>query len=155
MERMILTSDAFYDGTKIPEKYASTKKGQNYSPPLNWTNAPSGTVSFSIIAEDVSIPFIGKITHWVIYNIPGAYFGLRENPPDTKFIDGIIQGKNIYFKNAYLGPDPISGSHEYIFTIYALDCMIDKKNATAKALLKLMENHILDSAKLSGFYSKK
>jgi phosphatidylethanolamine-binding protein (PEBP) family uncharacterized protein len=50
------------------------------SPPLRWNNPPKGTKSFVLTLEDLDTPF-GKITHWVIYNIPAEKRELSEAIP--------------------------------------------------------------------------
>src|SRR5258708_2140098 len=61
------------DGTSIPERY--TQAGDEDSPPLEWTNAPDGVVSFTLIVHDVDAA-IGNgtddILHWMVWNIPGT-----------------------------------------------------------------------------------
>lgn len=156
-----LYSKAFKDEQKIPEIYSSTDRGKNISPPLYWENVPDKTESFVLIQEDIDIPrlfspFSGKITHWIIYNIPSDKKELKEGIPRQKYLkDGSVQTKNIYMQNGYLGPNPIWGTHRYIFTIYALDIVISsKKTKNKNALLKNMKDHVLAKAEIVGIYSK-
>ena len=67
-----LTSAAFADGQPIPVKY--TADALDISPPLAWTNAPAGTKSFALIADDPDAP-AGTWMHWVIYDLPPATTG--------------------------------------------------------------------------------
>lgn len=157
-----LYSKAFEDGQKIPAIYSSTKEGKNISPPLHWENIPGGTKSFVLIQEDIDIPrifspFSGKITHWIIYNIPPDKRALKENIPKQGFLpDGSIQVKNIYRQSGYLGPNPIWGTHRYLFTLYALDTLVNSKEIKNKnELLKIMNDHILDKTEITGIYTKK
>ncbi|HEX3044486.1 MAG TPA: YbhB/YbcL family Raf kinase inhibitor-like protein [Bacillota bacterium] len=157
MEHFQLFSKAFQDGGDIPERYSSTRKGQNISPPLHWVDPPTGTKSFAIITDDLDIPFGFIFTHWVVYNIPALKQELSEGVPHQRtFSDGAIQGKNSYGKNEYLGPNPIvGGKHRYVFYIYALDRMLNPDpDISKKKLLKVMEGHILGQAQLMGCYSK-
>ena len=157
MEHFQLSSKAFQDGGDIPERYSSTRKGQNISPPLHWVDSPAGTKSFALIADDLDIPFGFIFTHWVVYNIPALKQELQEGVPHQRtFSDGTIQGKNSFRKNEYLGPNPIvGGKHRYVFVIYALDKMLNPDpKISKKKLLKAMEGHILGQAQLMGCYSK-
>src|SRR5207237_1026743 len=45
-----LTSPAFADGSAVPAKY--TCDGADVSPPLVWSGAPAGTVSFALPVDD-------------------------------------------------------------------------------------------------------
>lgn len=49
-----LTSPAFRDGERIPARY--TADGENFSPPLQWSDPPPGTKSFAIVVEDPDAP---------------------------------------------------------------------------------------------------
>ena len=71
-----ITSPAFAAGQPIPEKY--TCDGLDVSPPLQWTNAPAGTKSFALIADDPDAP-MGTWVHWVLYNLPAGTTSLAEN----------------------------------------------------------------------------
>ncbi len=91
-------SKAFKDGQNIPEIYSSTRAGENISPPLHWENVPVGTKSFALIQEDIDIPrlcspFSGKITHWIIYNIPPGQSELKENILKKKYLKNKSQNK--------------------------------------------------------------
>ncbi len=70
-----ITSSAFEEGGMIPKKY--TCDGENVSPPLSWSNSPSGTKSFALICDDPDAP-AGIWVHWVVYNIPAGEKGLIE-----------------------------------------------------------------------------
>jgi Raf kinase inhibitor-like YbhB/YbcL family protein len=152
-----LFSKVFKDGEEIPERYSSTRDGQNISPPLHWVNPPKGTQRFALIVEDLDIPLGFIFTHWVLYNIPADKQELMEGVPRQKvFGDGIIQGKNSWMKNEYYGLNPVWGTHRYRFTIYALDTgMKQDLNLNKKKLLRAIAGHILSQAQLVGCYSKK
>ncbi len=153
-----LRSLAFKDREIMPDIYSKTEKGKNLSPSLSWTGAPEGTKSFAIIVEDTNQPFTFiPITHWLIYNIPPDTKELAEGISNSKSLpDNIVEGLNWTGKKGYIGPDPISKKQRtYCFNIYALDTVL-KPNPKMKRikLLKLIENHTLAKARLSGYYSK-
>ncbi len=115
-----ITCPAFAAGRPIPEKY--TCDGPDVSPPLAWTNAPAGTKSFALIADDPDAPG-GIWVHWVVYNLPPTLTALAENtPPSPQLPDGAKQGVNDFGQTGYRGPCPPAGRlHRYVFNIYALD----------------------------------
>jgi len=149
-----LTSTAFAHKDMIPALYTCT--GENISPPLSWIDAPEGTKSFVLLMEDLDVP-LGKLTHWILYNISPEIYELPENiPHNARPINGIFQGKNSMRKQGYMGPCPPFGKHRYLFTLSALDCMIDyDENMNKRRLMKVIEGHVLDTSKLMGFYKKK
>lgn len=152
-----ISSPAFQCGEQMPERFSNTGAGRNISPPLTWENPPEGTKCFALIAEDIDAPVIGLITHWILYNIPAPQRELAENVPhQASFPDGMMQGRNFYRQNGYMGPSPPFGTHRYYFRIYALDAALPPEpKMHRKKLLKMMENHILGQAQLLGRYSKR
>lgn len=148
-----LTSTAFKDGEAIPEDY--TCDGRNVSPPLSWENAPKGAEGFAIIMDDPDAPG-GTFTHWIIVNIPANETGLQEGIPKTeKLENGAIQGKNSAGKIGYSGPCPPSGTHRYIFRIYALHMKLDlQPGADMTQMEATMRDHIMGKAELMGTYRR-
>src|SRR5260370_42578432 len=70
MERaMKLVSSAFDDSAAIPRRF--TCDGENLSPPLQWSGAPAGTLSFVLLCDDPDAP-AGTWHHWAPYDIPPA-----------------------------------------------------------------------------------
>jgi Raf kinase inhibitor-like YbhB/YbcL family protein len=158
---MILESSAFTHGQPIPVRY--TADGADVSPPLSWTDPPAGTRSFALVADDPDAagrPWV----HWVIYNIPAATFSLKESVPPAaqpfgsaqgRPFSGIRQGINDFRKTGYGGPSPPSGTHHYVFTLYALDAELAlPAGATKPQLLAAVKGHVLAEAKLIGTYRR-
>lgn len=149
-----LTSDAFKAGEEIPDKYTyklgAQCNGENYSPPLHWEGAPDETRSFVLTVID---PDGGNWVHWLLLNIPADITALPEavNGP----LIGIA-GKNSFRETGYGGPCPPSGTHRYIFTLYALDTTLQVQPGTALTEVKpLLENHVLDQCELTALRTKK
>ncbi len=150
----VLTSSAFQDGERIPDRY--TCKGEDLSPPLSWRGAPAGTKSFALIVEDPDAPG-GTFVHWVIYNLPAALTELSEGVPASEQLeDGALQGINDFRTIGYRGPCPPPGKpHRYFFILRALDRELELKAGATKAELeKEIEGHVLAEAKLIGTYSR-
>ena len=60
--------------------------------------------------------------------------------------------------NAGFGEDqsPFNWNHEYVFTLYTLDCKLEASEKSKKEdILKLAEGHILQKAELRGRYQRK
>jgi Raf kinase inhibitor-like YbhB/YbcL family protein len=66
---MRLTSTAFADGSAIPRRF--TCDGEDVSPPLNWSDAPTDTRSFALLCDDPDAP-AGTWHHWAAYDIPSG-----------------------------------------------------------------------------------
>lgn len=149
-----IKSNAFKNNESIPQKY--TCKGEDISPPLFWSDVPSGVKSFVLICDDPDAP-VGTWDHWVIYNIPSDRVTMEENIPKIDQLpDGSLQGKNGWDKVGYGGPCPPPGKpHRYFFKLYALDIMLDlKAGAVKNDVLKAMEGHILDQAEIIGIFKR-
>lgn len=153
-DMFVLISSAFENNGAIPEKYAyklgTQCKGENYSPPLGWSGAPAGTESFLLTVID---PDGGNWVHWLLVNIPADLNALTEvvNGPEEG-----IAGHNSFGKNGYGGPCPPSGTHRYIFTLYALDTILEvEPGVSLEEVTPLFKNHILAQCQLVGLKSAK
>src|SRR5687768_16586323 len=148
-----LTSNAFTQEGTIPAQYACT--GSDISPSLAWSEPPAGTQSFALIMDDPDAP-AGTWVHWVLFNIPTSSRGLTEGIPSQGTLsDGSLHGKNSGGNLGYSGPCPPSGTHRYVFKLYALDEMLGlSSGADNGELLKAMEGHILAQGELMGMFSK-
>ncbi len=115
-----LTSTAFQKGETIPKQY--TGDGADQSPPLRWSEPPSGTKSIALICDDPDAPR-GTWVHWVLFNLPPQTRELEEGVPTTATLgNGAKQGKNDFGNIGYGGPAPPKGKpHRYFFKLYALD----------------------------------
>ena len=135
---MKITSDAFQDNEPIPDKYGRAHDDVN--PPLTLSETSVDTKSFALIMDDPDAP--GRtFTHWVVYNMaPGTL--------------QIIEGLSGYGEKSYGGPAPPSGTHRYIFTVFALDTELEPdEDMDAGKLRRAMDGHIIDSAQITGLYS--
>lgn len=146
-----LESPAFQNGAAIPKIY--TCDGNNSSPALKWTRGPEGTNSYAIIAEDPDAPN-GTWTHWILYDLPPTVFNLPYDVPSIqKLANAEKHGINDFGNLGYGGPCPPSGTHQYIFRIYALkDVLSFKKPPQRKEFLEALEGKILAEGELMGKY---
>ena len=117
---MTLTSSALTEGATFAA--TNTCAGVNTSPPLSWTGAPTGTMSYAVALTDLSI----NAVHWVIYDIPAATTSLPAAlPPDTTLTTP-VSAKQIHKTEffgaggAYRGPCPSGNLHNYQFEVSAI-----------------------------------
>ena len=150
---MQMASKAFQDGAAIPQKY--TCEGEDISPALEWTSVPDEAMTLALISDDPDAPD-GTWVHWVLYNVPAHILEIAENlPREGQLENGIMQGQNDFKNIGYGGPCPPSGTHRYVFKLFALDKELElQPGATKRQLLQAMEGHILDRAQFMGTYSK-
>ncbi len=118
-----LASTAFLEGAEIPAEYtcvsANGSIASRPSPPLAWGAGPAGTMGYAIVLKDTQNGF----THWAIWDIPADKLALprdvsqaSHSPPDpsgSKQVGGNDESLG------YIRPCPPSGSHPYVFTLYA------------------------------------
>ena len=150
-----ISSTAFSDGQKIP--VAHSGDGADTSPPLAWSDAPAGTVSWALICEDPDAPR-GTYTHWVLFNLPAETHQLPGGVShDATLADGARHGTNDFGKLGYGGPAPPAGKpHRYFFKLYALDTLLEKlpSGASRSELLAAIEGHVLAEAHVMGTYQR-
>ena len=156
---LIMTTDAWEDGGVIPNKYTgAAAPAAPVSPALKWSQVPAGTQSFVLLMHDPE-PVLQKgskmdITHWLIWNIPGASTGLAEGVAAGELPDGSRQVS--LRSNAYMGPGAPAGPyHHYTFELYALDTKLEvpqgtpqEAAATRNAVVSAMDGHVLGKAVL-------
>ena len=149
-----MKSPAFAQGKMIQKKY--TCDGADVSPPLTWTEPPSGTKGFALIADDPDAP-MGTWVHWVVYDLPVGARQLAEGVPKQETLpDGTKQGSNDFRRIGYGGPCPPAGPvHRYFFKLYAVDKKIGlPPGATKQQVLEAIKDHTLGQAELIGTYQR-
>jgi Raf kinase inhibitor-like YbhB/YbcL family protein len=153
-----LTSPAFVEGGEIPTRY--TCEGQGVSPPLAWSELPSGTRSLALIVDDPDAPDpkAPKMTwvHWVLYNVPPTANQLPEAAAPGTLPTGTCEGLNDWKRTGYGGPCPPIGRHRYFHKLFALDTVLPDLGRPTKAQLEqAMQGHVLAAAELVGTYEKR
>lgn len=139
------------DAGKLPVKF--TADGLNISPHIGWQRIPRNAKSIAIMMND-SNSSKGFWIHWGIFNIPSFLIELEENVPTERTLEfNIRQIVNDFGKVGYYGPLSANGNRKYVFTVCALDTMLDLPfNPTSKDLLKAIQGHILEKALLRTNY---
>jgi Raf kinase inhibitor-like YbhB/YbcL family protein len=149
-----LRSPDFANGANIPRAF--TCDGEDRSPALEWTDAPPGTKTFALIADDPDAP-AGTWVHWVIYNIPASANALTGGvEKKEQLADGSRQGRNDFRKTGYNGPCPPPGkAHRYFFKLYALSTDLTLAAGAGKSdVERAMAAHILANAEWIGRYQR-
>ncbi len=108
---MQLTSTCFIPGGELAQRYG--KRSENISPQLSWDGVPDGTRSFALSFVDVH-PIARGFVHWLLVDLDSATRELPEGAAGG----GLPRGARELVP--YAGPFPPSGTHEYVFTLYAL-----------------------------------
>jgi Raf kinase inhibitor-like YbhB/YbcL family protein len=149
---MTLTSPAFADGERMPDKY--TRLGENLMPPLKWGGAPEEAKSFALIVEDPDAPS-GTFRHCGVFNIPKDWNQLGQSA-DTAPGGGPRFSENDFGNARYDGPQPPKGHglHHYRFRLAALDVPNLKvpDSAGVEAMWKEARSHILSETSLTGTF---
>ncbi len=148
-----LRSDAFDDGGAIPKRF--TCDGDDVSPPLAWSEPPPRTKSLALIVDDPDAP-AGTFTHWVLFNLPANRLSLEAGFASNQSAGPAKQGTNDFGKAGYGGPCPPSGTHHYIFHLYALDALLNLDTGAGRgAVLSALKGHILAEGRLTGTYARR
>jgi Raf kinase inhibitor-like YbhB/YbcL family protein len=110
---------------------------------------PETAKSLALIMHDPDAPS-GDYVHWTLWDIPADTGTLAANSVPV----GAVQGINSSGENKYMGPCPPSGTHRYMFELYALDTSLSLPAETQREdLLKTMEGRVLEKATLTGTFS--
>lgn len=145
-----LHSVAFQHGKQIPREF--TGFGDDINPPLSWTGVPNQAQALAIVVDDPDAPG-GTFTHWTVWNLPPRLEGLEAG---AKVIPiGGIEGRTSFGRSGYGGPKPPSGTHRYVFRLFALDRFLDlPQNAPAEDVWRQLATHTLAWGELVGTVSR-
>ena len=143
---MRITSPAFEDEADIPAQY--TCDGADISPPLQIGGLPTEAASLVLVMDDPDAP-VGTWDHWVAYDIA----------PTTEIPEAVEElgtsGTNSWESTGYGGPCPPSGTHRYVFQLFALDTELGWEPGMDKtSVLEAIHDHVLAEASLLGFYTR-
>jgi Raf kinase inhibitor-like YbhB/YbcL family protein len=154
-----LTSPAFEHQRQIPSEFSC--EGHAGSPPLTWPEVPRGTRSLVLLAVDSDIPSsrvrLMEFVHWVVYDLPAETRSLPSQVSLKELAElGAVMGRNGYGHRQYIAPCPVSGTHRYVYRLYALDVEdLEPKRDHKAGVLWAMEGHILGYGELVGLYHLK
>lgn len=155
-----IKNDGYFDDRY--GKYGLCENGTPVvSPPIKFVDAPKGTVSFAIVAEDKDAVMVSGFSwiHWLACNVHED-IGEDASRNAPEFLQGVnslvsIQGERKTAEEAsfYGGMAPPDKDHLYEIHVYALDCDLPLKNGFyMNELYRAMEGHVLAENTLKGWY---
>ncbi len=135
--RPSLTSSAFADGADMPAAHACAQQGgTNAVPPLAWTGFPADA-QLVLVVHDPDAPIPGGFTHLVTVIPAGTTSVGPGSAPMEK----------------WRGPCPPSGTHHYVFTLYAFPSAVALPATPDKAAIDAVAPRAVASATLTGLFT--
>ena len=144
--KLKLSSTVFDPDQPIPAVY--TCSGANVNPPLTIENPPGNAKEFVLIVHDPDAVG-GDWVHWTVWNIPVDTTSIAEHSVPA----GAAEGVTSFGGPGYGGPCPQNGSgtHRYMFDLYALnDTLSLHANTSKDGLVAAMNGKVLARAQLIG-----
>lgn len=143
-------STDFNDNGLIPSQY--TCDGEGRFPTLKIEDIPATTTSLALIVDDPDAPAWTR-DHLLLANIP-----LTEDPYviiSQDNFDTAILGQNSRGELTRWAPCPPSGTHRYVFKVYALSEKLDLTSWFSKErVLELIWEKIVDQSQIVGLYAR-
>jgi len=145
MQRLHITSPEFEDNGWIPSQF--TCEGDGVNPPIKIRSIPGEAQSLVLLLEDPDAPG-GTFDHWVMWNIDTTGDIAADSRPG-------ICGLNSKGTVGYYPPCPPTGSHHYIFVVFALDKKLPlAEGSSKKQLLESIDGAVIAKGTLTGRYEK-
>lgn len=155
-ETLALTSPAFADATPMPELYRGRLRGENVSPPLEWSAPPAGTRELVLLCEDPDVPFGKAGVHVLAVGITPETTSIPERGLQrSSAAPGVRLGKAALGRVGWAGPLPprSHGSHDYVFQLFALDRQLDVGTSFGRDdVVAAMKGHVIARGRLVGTY---
>jgi Raf kinase inhibitor-like YbhB/YbcL family protein len=142
---MTVTSPEFGQGRAIPRLYTCRGRRGGETPPVSWSGAPQGTRTLALVVDDAAAP-ITPYVYWIVFNISPATPDIQAG----KLPPGAMQAVNSRGTIGYDPPCP-SHSHQYRFTIYALNASLPlPEGASLTATVSEIASHAVARGRLTG-----
>lgn len=115
------------EGETIDVRY--TCKAESISPPLQFANLPTGTVTLGLVLTDLDA---NNVVHWAMANISPADSSLTEGVAPS----GAVQALTAQGTIGYWAPCPPAGkTHRYVLTGYAISQQLEFADGVEAATL--------------------
>jgi Raf kinase inhibitor-like YbhB/YbcL family protein len=98
-------------------------------------------------------PDASSFTHWLVFDIPAECHDV----PSGSRADAVgLSGRNSGGTVGYIGPCPPSGTHLYIFRLFALDVKTVSliAGASRQQVVQAIAAHTIGTAELMGRYGR-
>ncbi|MFA6256392.1 MAG: YbhB/YbcL family Raf kinase inhibitor-like protein [Candidatus Absconditabacterales bacterium] len=142
-------STDFIDNGLIPFQY--TCDGEGRFPILKIDDLLPSVKSLALVVDDPDSTHVRD--HLLLANIPYEGSGALVISQDT-FDLGIL-GQNSWGELAWGAPCPPSGTHRYVFKVYALSQMLEISSGFSKErLMELMGGKIIARSQIVGLYKR-
>jgi Raf kinase inhibitor-like protein, YbhB/YbcL family len=135
--------------------------GDNQSPALKWSGAPSGTRSYAVTVYDPDAPSGSGWWHWSVIDIPATVMELKADAgaaSNANLPPGARQVRIDFGVAAWGGmcPPPGDKPHRYVFTVYALktDKLDLPPDATAALAGFMINTNALAKASFTARYGR-
>lgn len=140
-------SPAFAEGQPIPRRHSC--HGEDASPELRIAGVPPGAVALALVMDDPDAPR-GTWTHWTAWDLPPTATRLREGEP-APGVEGLTSAGEV----GYHGPCPPSGTHRYVFRVFALDAKLGlPRGAGVEDVWAALERRVVAWGELMGTFTR-
>lgn len=151
-----ITTPCFDEGGWIPDRNSGF--GEDKSPEFRIEGIDAKAETMMITLDDLGHPLQPGYNHWIAWNLPPVECIPGDIAKGCAIEEPIhIEQGLAYGKHCYRGPKPpFNWNHEYVFTLYTLDCKLDADTSSKKEdILGLAKGHILQRAEIRGRYQHK
>ena len=147
-DRFVLESADFAEGQPLALKHHLNGfgcEGDNISPALSWSGAPSETKSFAVTLYDPDASSGSGWWHWSVYNIPADVTSLDTNAGSGAGLPASSsQGMTDFGTFGFAGACPPPGEmHRYQFHVHAISVeKIDIPENATPAMVEIGRAHV-------------
>ena len=120
VDTFTVTSDDVTDTQ--PLRRDQVQGGEDRSPQLSWSGAPTGTKSYVVTCFDADAPTPSGFWHWALVDIPADVTSLEAGVSDATAPAGSFHLRNDGGSVGYMGAAPPAGdrAHRYFFVVHAV-----------------------------------
>lgn len=136
-----VASRDFVEGGVIPDPF--TCHGPGASPAFTWSGVPADATTVAVVVSDPDAPS-GTFLHWLVTGLPAADGGF----PAGATVAGAREWANSGRTTGWYPPCPPSGTHRYVFAVFALDAHVEA--GSSQEALQAIDAHVVAWGTLTG-----